>query len=306
MSNLVPVDSLYFVIAIAVITTLSRSGLNYLDRYSFGYKKVCLVRHTFYSNFYPALVGFTFVYVVSDYSIIFSLIKLISFNLLLFSLASQIVAYTFSYALKKLTIKSVAISSKASDLLIIFYFYLIASKDELTNVIYALVVLSFFIPVVYDRFTEIRKNIYSVYIIILVLFFQAVLASSLSIEIGSEGGMLDIFLMALLVIFFRLMYSGFFYLITYHDIKSYKYNFFSIVNLFRAMLTLITQFGFVLVSTSYFPIIGFSILSCTTFLSIVISHFLLGESIDKKIGVALSASLLLIIFRTYSYVFPSQ
>lgn len=108
--------STQWVMTFALVSALSRAGLNIIDRYQIGQKKLSILGVNLWNNALPAvlmvLVALSFGHGSELLSYFFD------WKTVLFGGLVQLVAYAFSYAFRHLHVNLVTVMGKFSDLLI--------------------------------------------------------------------------------------------------------------------------------------------------------------------------------------------
>jgi len=279
------------VIIFAFLSTLSRSGLNILDRINIGIRKSSIHEVMLQNNVLPAFIGIIgatafglFIPVVGSF---------LNWNSLVFSMIVQLVAYAISVSFKKHNVEDVVVASKLSDLFIsIIYFLPIYSSIK-----------NYSVDIVFSAITSIICIIYlikidsyqSLILVIFSLIFQAVLTPFILPKAGPNLVMESI-IFSIATMLWRSIFSFIFY------IKNDKFlirNMFpSFLIIYRAALAISTQIFLVLAISIDSGPITWSILNMTGVFSILLSVALFKIKFSIIKYIYLVAIVLITIFRS--------
>ena len=266
----------------SVISSISRAGLNVVDRLQFKQKGVSSLLIGYWNNFLPILflfpvIGFTSAlnYVVGD---IFSL------QIVFLSILIQCVAYSFSHAFKSLRVTDVAALTKVADLTV-----------PLVLVIFGICIISYdlflLLPILIAIFImsagieEARKTFRPSIFLILAMTMQGAYAYFSGFNLHLDRGFWGLLSLAYAVIIWRFLFSGI--------LLIYSQGIFSVIKFprqllsqskfySRGLLTAITQATFVFAITAKNLIVVLPILNTTGLVSAVFAYYFLGEKLSLR------------------------
>ena len=289
----------------ATISTACRSALNVIDRKQFYINKDDIWKKSFWNNTFPILLIFPFIFISDNLK---KLSEIIFLNeLLIFSCMSQIVAYYFSYALRKYRVSEVAIISKYADITVPICLYFLGSYLRFECFI---LVLFFFILWICLGcfFKNINLNIFSLisFCLVISLTIQAVSGYLMYFEKYKNPSINEITIFSIATLFWRLFFS----LVVNFCLSRNLFKFilnkpsnFDLLTLMRASLTIATQFSLLFVMANPNFLIAWPILNSTSLISPIFAYLFLNERIRKT-----EIFLILISFfiTTFSMIFFSN
>ena len=101
-------------IVASLISSISRAGLNVVDRRQFINASICPINISYWNNFLPVVLMAPLV--LFSPAAEFVSVDLISIYVVLLALLIQLVAYSFGYAFRTLRVTDIAILSKSADI----------------------------------------------------------------------------------------------------------------------------------------------------------------------------------------------
>lgn len=166
----------------ACICVLTRAILNVCDRKIFKNSNTDFLKSIVYNSFFPFLLAISTAYLFGDKNQYFFTF-ILQPGVILSALAVQFTAYMFSYCFRKMTVKSIVISSKMADVFIPLFVFFITNEFKTTEYYYSFISTLLFIPIL----ISLLKNNSEFYFmpsltIILALIFQAVINSYFSMH----------------------------------------------------------------------------------------------------------------------------
>ncbi|EJM97740.1 hypothetical protein [Herbaspirillum sp. YR522] len=114
--NGILLESTQSVLLLALISALSRAGLNVIDRYQIGMRKLSIRSINFWNNAIPTIMIVLTAVMLGlhgDLAAVF-----LGWKTAAFAAVVQLVAYTFSFAFRYLDVNQVTVAAKLSDLFI--------------------------------------------------------------------------------------------------------------------------------------------------------------------------------------------
>ena len=277
----------------SIISTFSRAGLNVVDRRQFQKEKACPLVIGYWNNLLPVFLMLPIILFTPAFDN--CLKDLLTVDLVFMSILIQCVAYSFSFAFKRLRVTDVAVLSKAADVTVpIALAFLGFYSISYTPFLFLSTILVLFI--FSTGFDVFRKTYKSAVVLVLMLTIQGVCAYFFGLNTTHDREFWSLLSAAFSVLFWRFIFSGVF--LIYGRGLSWVY-FFPKEFLshggfyFRGSLTLVTQVTFVLAITAKNLMIVWPILNATGFLGAVFAYLFLGEKLRPKDFLFISFSFLI-------------
>lgn len=282
----------------ALISSLSRGFISIIDRYQMGYRKESSLKINFYNNFFAALLAtFCLVWIIKVHQFTFNFNLSMWFNLFVYALLVQGVAYGYSYIYKHWSVMDAVMLSNSSNMLIpvaLFvttgYFSLFQYSFSVISTV--LIVLVGMIslknkmttkdPVTTNRYGLVIK---SLLVIVPIIVIQAGVSPLLVSSVKSNVWSLMVF--TLITIYLRLI-------ITFVSLagklrkskpsisrKSIKQTPLLIIFIYtaRSVLTILAQLTFTLSTSSGKSGIAWIFLNMTSLYSVALSSLILKEKL---------------------------
>lgn len=277
----------------SIISTFSRAGLNVVDRRQFQKEKACPLVIGYWNNLLPVFLMLPIILFTPAFDN--CLKDLLTVDLVFMSILIQCVAYSFSFAFKRLRVTDVAVLSKAADVTvpIALAFLGFYSISYISFLFLSTILVLFIFSTGFDVF---RKTYKSAVVLVLMLTIQGVCAYFFGLNTTHDREFWSLLSAAFSVLFWRFIFSGVF--LIYGRGLSWVY-FFPKEFLshggfyFRGSLTLVTQVTFVLAITAKNLMIVWPILNATGFLGAVFAYLFLGEKLRPKDFLFISFSFLI-------------
>lgn len=293
--------SVQTIIIIAFLSALSRAGLNVVDRYQIGLKKVSILQVNFWNNVVPALFLMVLCLLLSWSTELYS--YFFDVRSFVFSLLAQVVAYAFSYAFRHMDVSQVLITSKLSDVIIPIGIFATTMYWDWSNYYFSIATTLVCLLVLLDkdkRFSLVafRKIIA---VIILSLLIQASFSPLVTV-IGTNTSIQDAVSFTTAVIMWRVVWS-FIPMVRFKNLAlrpDVTLLFSPIFNI-RVILTVFTQLTFILAVSSPISAVAWPILNATPLLAILLSRFFLKEGLSRIQVIIILLITALSIIRVFIY-----
>ncbi len=289
----------------SIISSLSRAGLNVVDRKQYQQEAACPLVVGYWNNLLPV---FLMLPIVASTPASDDFLKnLLTIDMVFMSILIQCVAYSFSFAFKHLRVADMAVLSKAADVTVpIVLAFLGFYSLSYSLFLFLLVILTLFI--FSTGFNAFRKTYKSSIALILMLTIQGVYAYFFEIYSSHDNAFWSLLSAGFSVLVWRFIFSGIF-LIYWRDaswICFFPKEFLSRSGFYiRGFLTLSTQVTFIFAISANNLMIVWPILNATGFLGAVFAYLFLGEKLSPKdiyfIAVAFLISILIILIFNTKY-----
>lgn len=287
----------------SLISSISRAGLNVVDRRQFQDNRTCPALIGYWNNYLPVCLIAPLV-ILSPASRIFIKI-LFSLEIIFLSLLIQCVAYSFSFAFKSFRVTDMAVLTKIADMtvplvLLLFGFRLI--PFELFVLLPAIITLFIFCA---GRSVVIKSR-KAILVLVSALTIQGTYSFFVGINSIIGSSIWDLLSASFVVLLWRLIFSG--ALVVYKGQISAIYKFpMSVISYkrfcFRGILTLITQISFVFAIESNNLMSVWPILNATGLFGAVFAYLFLSEKLAVKdlifIALAFCISAVLVFHSNY-------
>lgn len=289
------------VMALAFVSAFSRAGLNIVDRYQIGLKKLSILNVNLWNNAVPAFI------MTITAALFFGLHRellesILDWKTILFSGLVQLVAYTFSYAFRYLTVNQVTVAGKMSDLFIPIGVFFTTQYWNWGMYGFAAATTLVCLPMLWtsgnDRHAGLMKTAGALIGGALVL--QASLAPVLMASTGPASDVRHALAFTTAVIIWRTAWS---LMPMLRCLKTLHMPSFALLTnsvfMLRALLTVITQTTLILAVGSTVSVVAWPILNSTGVFAMLLSALLLREKhtrLEKLIVVAISTLALMRFF----------
>jgi hypothetical protein len=265
----------------SVISSFSRAGLNVVDRQQFQKERSCPLIIGYWNNFLPAflLLPIIFFSPASSYCID----DLLSLDIVFLSILIQFVAYSFSFAFRKLRVTDIAVLSKAADITV----PLVLSISGFYSVSYSFFLILPIILIIFISsagIVNVKKAYQSSIVLVFVLTAQGVYAYFTDFNTPFHRDFWRLMSVAFSVLVWRFVFSAFLLLHAQRVSHIYIFPGQSLSSkgfYFRGFLTVLTQVSFVFAITANNLMIVWPILNATGFLGAVFAYLFLGEKLRR-------------------------
>jgi uncharacterized membrane protein len=273
----------------ALISAMSRSGLNIIDRKQFAHHQRAIPVTLFLNNLFPVILVFCLNAWVWNIPLTQITRTILHPSIFLLALLIQTTAYVFSYALKHHTINQVGIYTKLADLLIPLGFWWFYNNFQFTYLWVSLATTLIAYWALKGRTYTIHTSIYLIPIPLLIVS-QALLAPLT----GITKNMDVLWLNTLGLMIWRTLFS-LAVLLWNRPTKTSIASHFSKLSFLRSILTITTQYGFVVAVSSINSVVVWPILNSSILLSSCLSAIFLKEKPHPKEWVAIISITLLVL-----------
>lgn len=132
----------------AFICVLTRAILNVCDRQIFKKDNSDFLKSVVYNAVFPFLVAFGVGYIFGEQNRYFFTF-LMQPGVILSALGAQLAATIFSYCFRRMTVKSVVVSSKMADLVIPLMIFLVTSEFKVADYCFSCLSTLIFVPILF-------------------------------------------------------------------------------------------------------------------------------------------------------------
>ena len=266
----------------SVISTFSRAGLNVVDRKQFYQEEVCPLVIGYWNNLLPIFLTFPIIFLSPSSN--YYLDDIYSLEIIFLASLIQCVAYSFSFAFKKLRVTDIAVLTKAADItvplsLVLLGFYLVTYS-------FFLLLPMILVIFIYSAGANVAKKTYkSSLVLVLTLTAQGVFSYFAGFTVYFDRSFWGLLSIAFAVLVWRFIFSSVLMLYQqrisclYYFPKQYltKTRFY-----FRGFLAVVTQVTFIFAITANNLLVIWPILNATGFLGAVFAYFFLGEKLSPR------------------------
>ena len=266
----------------SVISSFSRAGLNVVDRKQFRQEEVCPLVIGYWNNLLPVLFISPIIFFTPASN--YYLSDLFSLEIIFLAALIQCVAYSFSFAFKKLRVTDIAVLTKTADItvplaLVFLGLYLIPYSFFLLLPIISIIFI-------YSAGLNIVKKTYkSSLVLVLALTAQGVYAYVVGSTVYFNRGFWSLLSVAFSVLVWRFIFSGTLMLYRQRISRLYYFpiQFLTRTGFYiRGILTVLTQVTFIFAITAKNLLVVWPILNATGFLGAVFAYFFLGEKLAPR------------------------
>jgi len=266
----------------SVISSLSRAGLNVVDRKQFRQEEVCPLVIGYWNNLLPVFLMLPIIiffpssnYLLNDIS---------SLEIIFLALLIQWVAYSFSFAFRNLRVTDIAVLTKVADITVPFVLVMLG---------FYLITYSFFflLPAILVIFicsagmNIVKKTFKSSLVLVLALTVQGLYSYFVGFTIYFGRDFWGLLSVAFSVLVWRFIFSSGLMLYRQRIPHLYYFPRHSLTMdgfYFRGFLTVVTQVTFIFAITANNLLVVWPILNATGFLGAVFAYFFLGEKLAPK------------------------
>jgi hypothetical protein len=300
-----------FSVFASVISSLSRAGLNVVDRKQFQNEKICPLVIGYWNNFLPIILLLPAVFIAPNNT--YFLRDIFSIEIVIFAILIQCVAFSFSYSFRVLRVTDIGILSKVADITVpisiaAFGYYL----NSLSLFLFLPALLLIF--VLSAGLNVVKKFYKSSTALVLALTAQGIYAFFWGSDLYIDREFWGLLSIAFSILVWRFTFSGL--LLIHRGRFSFvlfpsKELLFNLGFYLRGFLTALTQVTFILAISTNNLMIVWPILNTTSFAGTVMAYVFLGEKLFPRdvlyaiTAMSLSGLILLILhnennFRNYS------
>jgi len=268
-----------FVAAIACISSLTRASINLIDRWQFSYKKDCVIQIAFINNLLPFFLAVSGGLFLGYGPLIFK--KILCLEAFFLGAIIQVVAITFSYAIKKYELLKVTLMTRVSDFFMPIVFGFIGGFHNINQI--GIQSIGFLITVpLFLKFKIFELN--SVFFLVFIVFgitAQAIFGKYFMGDDLSHDNFEGLIFFSIGVIFWRTIWTLPMLCCKLTTLKIFIVP--SKVTLLRSILTLVTQISFVYTINSIFVDIALPILNLTGLFSILLASLFMKEKLERNV-----------------------
>jgi len=270
-----------FIVGASFISSLSRAGLNLVDRHQLSSIKLCPIKTSYWNNLLPLLISAPCILLA--YSLLDIWHYMLSVHIFFLAMLLQIIAYGFAIVFKRYKLLEVALLTKVPDffaplLLCIFGF----ASGTLYFLCCTCLSLVFFC--ISAKKTTTLSSLPSILFLSITLLTQIIFSFLIFKDIFVDIDFKKLLLVSFTLLTWRFIFSlaillmhKYFYLGAHENQRT---NFQCIF--VRCLLNLSTQFSFIYVMSSKSYIFVLPILNSTGLIGAALAHYLIGERISSR------------------------
>ena len=284
------------VMLLAFLSALSRGGLNSIDRYQIGFRRLSICQVNLWNNLLPAIVMVVL-------CLFFGLRKelwtsLFQWKTLFFSGLVQLVAYSFSFAFRHSNVNQVTVMAKLSDFFIPVGIFFTTDHWSWSSYGFAVMTTVVCLPLLWKSSSAKKDPFFKSagFFIIAALVLQASLAPLLIMPPsgGVTGDLHHALLFMIAVLCWRTSWSVLPMVFQRQSISvSLIQLCWNPVFLLRVLLTVLTQLSFVLAIAGPNALVAWPILNSTGIFALFFSRqFLKEDSTRLEQGIVIAIALL--------------
>lgn len=266
----------------SLISSISRAGLNVVDRRQFLNTSICPINISYWNNFLPVVLMAPLV--LFSPAAEFVSADLISIYVVLLALLIQLVAYSFGYAFRALRVTDIAILSKSADITVPVSLSFMGIYSIHSGVIWVLPAI-LLIFVLSAGIHAAKRSSWASVGLVAVLSAQGIYSYFFGFNSPLDGGLWRLLSFAFAVLIWRFIFS---FLILIHKegfTRAFKFpseiltlgGFYA-----RGFLTAITQIAFLFAISANQLMIVWPILNTTGFMGAVFAYLFLGEKLYAR------------------------
>jgi hypothetical protein len=269
-------------IVASLISSLSRAGLNVVDRRQFINTSICPINISYWNNFLPVVL-MTPLILFSPAAEFVSL-DLISIDVVLLALLIQLVAYSFGYAFRTLRVTDIAILSKSADITVPAFLSSMGIYSIHLGVIWILPAI-FMMFVLSAGIQATKKSIWASIALVAILSSQGIYSYFVGFNLLLESGLWRLLSFTFAVLIWRFILA--FLILSKKEgfIRAFKFpgeiltlgGFYT-----RGFLTAITQITFLLAISANQLMLVWPILNTTGFMGAIFAYLFLGERLHAR------------------------
>ena len=284
------------IMLLALVSSLSRAGLNVVDRYQIGFRELSIRQVNLWNNVIPTLL---MVILLLFFGLGHEFLKLlISWKTICFSGLVQLVAYAFSFGFRHLNVNQVTATAKLSDIFIPIGIFIFTSHWSWSNYSFAILTTLVCLPILWKKKKISASFDHGGLFIIGALVLQASVAPLLiETSINSSVSFQHLFLFTISVLFWRSIWT---ILPLFCQKQSmpirWDLSYLNYIFLLRVILTILTQVSFIVAIASPHSLVAWPILNSTGLFALFFSkQFLKEYHTRKEQGIVIAISFLELI-----------
>ncbi len=269
-------------IVASLISSISRAGLNVVDRRQFNNASTCPIIVSYWNSFLPAVLIFPLILISPAVSYFVEDIFAISVAFL--ALLIQLVAYSFGYAFRLLRVTDIAILSKSADITVPIFLSIAGFYSLHAGVIWMLPAIFFIF--IFSAGIKVAKSAgWASLALVTILSIQGIYSYFIAFNSSLNKGLWSLLSLSFSVLLWRFIFS--FLIMIYkegfHKAIEFPRNIFSLrVFYVRGLLTVITQVTFLLAISANELMLVWPILNTTGFTGAIFAYLFLGERLRPK------------------------
>ncbi len=266
----------------SLISSISRAGLNVVDRKQLINTSICPINISYWNNLLPIVLMAPFVlfskaaeYMVAD---------LISIYAALLALLIQLVAYSFGYAFRTLRVADIAILSKSADITVPAFLSSVGIYSLHSGVIWILPAI-LLMYVLSAGIQAAKRSSWASIALVVILSLQGIYSFFVGFTSPLDSGPWGLISFAFAVLIWRFIFS--FLILIYKDgfTRAFKFpekiltlgGFYT-----RGLLTATTQITFLLAISTNQLMLVWPILNTTGFMGAIFAYLFLGERLYAR------------------------
>lgn len=269
-------------IVASLISSVSRAGLNVVDRYQFKNVATCPIVMGYWNSLLP--VVFIFPLMLFSPATSYFMEDVISMNVVFLALLIQLVAYSFGYTFRFLRVTDVAIISKSADITVPIFLSFFGFYSLHLGVFWILPPIIFIYILSAGIKVAVRAGLASL-ALVTILSIQGIYSYFIGLNSSLNQGIWGLLSFASSVILWRCIFS--FLVLTYAEgflasIQFPRYHFSVRGFCVRGLLTVITQVTFLLAICANQLMLVWPILNTTGLTGAIFAYLFLGEDLRPK------------------------
>ncbi|WP_215327572.1 hypothetical protein [Polynucleobacter sp. AP-Sving-400A-A2] len=283
----------------SLISSISRAGLNVVDRQQFINTSICPINISYWNNFLPVVLMAPLI--LFSPAAEFLSADLISFYVVLLALLTQLVAYSFGYAFRALRVTDIAILSKSADITVPAFLSLVGVYSIHSGVIWILpAILCMF--VLAAGIQAAKRSIWASIALVTILSSQGIYSYFVGFNSSLDSGHWGLLSFTFAVLIWRFIFSFLILIQKEEFARAFKFpgeiltlgRFYT-----RGFLTAITQITFLLAISANQLMLVWPILNTTGFMGAIFAYLFLGERLHVRDLLFILLTFLLTVLAMY-------
>lgn len=266
----------------SLISSISRAGLNVVDRRQFINNSICPITISYWNNFLPIVLVAPFALFSPAAESV--LADLISTCVVLLALLIQLVAYSFGYAFRTLRVTDIAILSKSADITVPAFLSFAGVYSLHSGLIWILpAILIMF--VLSAGIQAAKRSSWASIVLVVILSFQGIYSYFVGFNSPLDTGLWGLISFAFAVLIWRFIIS---FLILIHKegftgVFKFPEKILALGGFYaRGFLTAITQITFLFAISANQLMLVWPILNTTGFMGAIFAYLFLGERLHVR------------------------
>jgi len=269
-------------IVASLISSISRAGLNVVDRQQFINTSISPINISYWNNFLPVVLMAPLV--LFSPAAEFVSADLISFYVVLLALLIQLLAYSFGYAFRTLRVTDIAILSKSADITVPAFLSLAGVYSIYLGVIWILPAILWMF-VLAAGIQAAKRSCWASIALVTILTSQGIYSYFVGFNSSLDGGIWGLLSFAFAVLIWRFIFSFFILIQKEGFTRAFKFpgeiltlgGFYT-----RGFLTAITQITFLLAISANQLMLVWPILNTTGLMGAIFAYLFLGERLNAR------------------------